>query len=64
LADAPIELVHRDRGKQILPEVTGPHCRAPLTARDMTARLGPALKQREASLVKRISSKTQKEKRL
>jgi DNA-binding HxlR family transcriptional regulator len=40
----PIELVHNVCGHQIMPVPTCPHCGEPVTARDMTARPGPALR--------------------
>jgi DNA-binding MarR family transcriptional regulator len=61
-AGAPIELVHRDCGKQVMPQLTCPRCRAAVTARDMTARPGPALRSREASSGKRLSPKNRNKK--
>ena len=54
---APIELVHRGCGHHIKPALSCPDCGTPITARDMQARLGPALRAPEARFVKRISSK-------
>ncbi len=42
-AGPPIELVHRSCGRHVMPVLTCPDCGAPLTARDMLARPGPAL---------------------
>ena len=39
----PVELVHRGCGHQVTPALACPHCGEPVGARDMTARLGPAL---------------------
>jgi DNA-binding HxlR family transcriptional regulator len=58
-AGAPIELVHRGCGHHVSPVLACPDCGAPIGARDMQARPGPALlKPREASFVKRISSRS------
>ncbi|MBI1818412.1 MAG: helix-turn-helix transcriptional regulator [Deltaproteobacteria bacterium] len=43
-AGAPIELVHRACGHVMTPAFTCPHCRAALSARDVTAQPGPALR--------------------
>ncbi len=43
-AGAPIELVHRGCGHQITPELTCPRCGAEVSAREMRAELGPALR--------------------
>jgi DNA-binding HxlR family transcriptional regulator len=42
-AGAPIELVHRRCGHQMLPVLSCPHCGEAVSARDMQARPGPAL---------------------
>jgi DNA-binding HxlR family transcriptional regulator len=39
----PLKLVHRGCGHEIMPELACPACSAPITARDMQARPGPAL---------------------
>ncbi len=44
----PIELVHRKCGAHITPALTCPHCNDELNAREMTARLGPALLKQRA----------------
>jgi len=47
MADAagpPIELVHRACGHPMLPVPTCPHCREPVTARDVMPRPGPGLR--------------------
>ena len=46
-AGAPIELVHRQCGRTITPTLVCPDCHEPIAARDMQARLGPALQSRE-----------------
>src|SRR5438477_9652909 len=43
-AGAPIELVHRSCGQVMAPTLTCPHCGDALTARDVTAQPGPALR--------------------
>jgi len=43
-AGAPIELVHRSCGHIMTPTLTCPRCGDALTARDVTAQLGPALR--------------------
>jgi DNA-binding HxlR family transcriptional regulator len=43
-AGAPIELVHRSCGHVMMPTMTCPHCGDALTARDVTAQPGPALR--------------------
>jgi DNA-binding HxlR family transcriptional regulator len=53
----PIELIHRRCGHHISPTLTCPECGTPISARDMQAR--PALRARDTSFVKRISSKGQ-----
>jgi DNA-binding HxlR family transcriptional regulator len=42
----PVELVHRDCGHTVMPQLACPHCTKPVTARDMRARAGPALRGR------------------
>jgi DNA-binding HxlR family transcriptional regulator len=48
-AGAPIELVHRACGHAATPELTCPACHAPVDARDMLARPGPALRAKEGT---------------
>lgn len=43
-AGPPIELVHRSCGHVMTPTMTCPHCGDALTARDVTAQPGPALR--------------------
>jgi DNA-binding HxlR family transcriptional regulator len=43
-AGPPIELVHKACGHTMVPVQTCPHCRTEVSARDVTARPGPALK--------------------
>lgn len=57
-AGPPIELVHRSCGHHISPVLACPDCGVPISARDMQARPGPALRARDASFVKRISAKS------
>ncbi len=45
-AGAPIELVHRNCGRHVTPTLTCPGCGEAVSARDMTARPGPALRKR------------------
>ena len=45
-AGVPIELIHRNCGRQITPALTCPDCGAGITARDMSAQRGPALRRR------------------
>lgn len=45
-AGVPIELVHHPCGHAITPRLTCPDCHQPIEARDMRARLGPALRAR------------------
>ncbi|MFI5365149.1 MAG: winged helix-turn-helix transcriptional regulator [Candidatus Binatia bacterium] len=45
-AGPPIELVHRSCGQVMMPTMTCPHCGDALTARDITAQPGPALRAR------------------
>jgi hypothetical protein len=45
-AGVPIELVHRACGHVITPQLICPECQQPLSAREMQARLGPALQSR------------------
>ena len=54
----PIELIHRGCGHHVTPVLSCPDCGTPVSARDMQARPGPALRARGASFVKRISSKS------
>jgi DNA-binding HxlR family transcriptional regulator len=42
----PVELVHRDCGHVVMPELSCPHCTRPIAARDMRVRPGPALRAR------------------
>lgn len=46
-AGIPIELVHRQCGHAVTPRLVCPDCQQPIEARDMQARLGPALQPRE-----------------
>jgi len=39
----PVRLVHRGCGREVMPALTCPACAAPVSARDMEARPGPAL---------------------
>jgi DNA-binding HxlR family transcriptional regulator len=48
-AGVPIELVHRPCGHTIAPRLMCPDCQQPIEARDMRARLGPALQTSEAA---------------
>lgn len=58
-AGPPVQLVHLTCGHQISPMLACPDCGEHLAARDMQARPGPALlKARDASFVKRISSRS------
>jgi DNA-binding HxlR family transcriptional regulator len=43
----PIELVHRSCGHQMVPVPTCPHCGEQVTARDVAAQPGPALRQKQ-----------------
>jgi len=43
----PIELIHRPCGHRITPALTCPDCGQPITARDMEAEVGPALRREE-----------------
>ncbi len=45
-AGPPVELVHRGCGHRMVPVLACPDCREPLTARDVVARPGPALRAR------------------
>jgi DNA-binding HxlR family transcriptional regulator len=45
-AGAPIELEHRGCGHTVMPVLACPRCAEPVTARDMRARPGPALRGR------------------
>lgn len=47
-AGPPIELVHRGCGHRMVPVPTCPHCGAQVTATDVTAQPGPALRGRDA----------------
>ena len=40
----PVELVHRDCGHVVMPELACPHCARPVAARDMRVRPGRALR--------------------
>ncbi len=40
----PIELVHKNCGRHVMPALTCPACNEEVNARTMTARLGPALR--------------------
>ena len=42
----PIELFHRNCGRQVMPVLTCPACNEEVNARTMSARLGPGLKKR------------------
>ncbi len=42
----PVELIHRNCGKQIVPALKCPECDEEIRAREMTARPGPALRKR------------------
>ena len=44
-AGLPVELVHRACGHQMVPVPTCPHCGEHVTARDVTAQPGPALRR-------------------
>jgi DNA-binding HxlR family transcriptional regulator len=46
-AGAPIELVHRSCGHQMVPVPSCPHCGQQVTARDVAPRPGPALRGRD-----------------
>lgn len=46
----PVELVHRDCGHVVMPELACPRCARPITARGMRARPGPALRARGLTL--------------
>jgi DNA-binding HxlR family transcriptional regulator len=48
----PVVLVHRACGHTVMPQLACPQCAAPLTARDMRARPGPALRSKGLSLGK------------
>jgi DNA-binding HxlR family transcriptional regulator len=45
-AGPPVELIHRGCGHVITPVLACPDCAAPVTARDMRAQAGPALRAR------------------
>jgi DNA-binding HxlR family transcriptional regulator len=45
-AGPPVELVHRDCGHTVMPQLACPHCAKPVAARDMRAQAGPALRAR------------------
>ena len=47
-AGAPVELVHRPCGHSIKPELVCPSCKSKIEPREMSARPGPALRNREA----------------
>jgi DNA-binding HxlR family transcriptional regulator len=40
----PVELIHRECGHTVMPQLACPHCARPLTARDMRALPGPGLR--------------------
>jgi DNA-binding HxlR family transcriptional regulator len=42
----PLQLVHRRCGRRMMPALSCPECGEPVSARDMEARPGPALRQR------------------
>jgi DNA-binding HxlR family transcriptional regulator len=42
----PVELMHRECGHTVMPQLACPRCARPVTARDMRARPGPALRAR------------------
>jgi len=46
----PVELVHRECGHTVMPELACPRCTRPVTARDMRVQAGPALRARGLSL--------------
>ena len=45
-AGPPVELIHRGCGHVIMPVLACPYCAEPVTARDMRAQAGPALRAR------------------
>lgn len=49
---APVELIHHACGHTVMPQLACPHCATPVTARDMRARPGPALRARGLALGK------------
>jgi DNA-binding HxlR family transcriptional regulator len=49
-AGVPLELVHRDCGHTVTPRLMCPDCQRPIEARDMQARLGPALRSQVAAI--------------
>src|SRR5262245_34710835 len=57
----PVELIHRGCGHTIVPVLACPDCAAPITARDMRAQPGPALRARGLSLRTTIRKPTAKE---
>ena len=50
----PVELVHRDCGHTVMPQLACPHCAMPVTARDMRARAGPALRARGLPIARSV----------
>lgn len=55
-AGAPIELEHRRCGHTVMPVLACPRCAEPVTARDMRARPGPALRRRHPISEKKETS--------
>ncbi len=53
----PIELVHKNCGKHVMPALTCPACKEEVNARTMSARPGPGLRRRSHPPVARISSR-------
>ena len=49
-AGLPVELVHRECGHTVMPELRCPQCARPGTARDMRAQAGPALRAEGVSI--------------
>ena len=45
-AGPPVELIHRGCGHVVMPVLACPYCAEPVTARDMRAQAGPALRAR------------------
>jgi DNA-binding HxlR family transcriptional regulator len=50
----PVELVHRDCGHTVMPQLACPHCAMPVSARDMRARAGPALRARGLPIARSV----------